>query len=186
MVQVTVEELFRANQSKLQLQLIAGEAGLQNPVRKPRIQKSSLALAGYTAHIDSAKIQFLGETELSYLFSLSPAKREEVLSKFTERQVPCFIATKALEIPDELIRMCDNKKIPLLRSPHFSSRCIKRITSYLEEALAHRVTRSGVLVDIYGVGIFILGKSGIGKSECALDLIDRGHRLVADDVVRVK
>lgn len=186
MNQVTVEELFRANQAKLQLELIAGKEGLQNLVGKPRIQKSSLALAGYTAHVDSAKIQFLGETELSYLYSLSPEKREDRVNKFSESQVPCFIATKGLDIPEELIRMCDQQKIPLFRSPHYSSRCIKRITSYLEEALARTVTRSGVLVDVYGVGILILGKSGIGKSECALDLIDRGHRLVADDAVMIK
>lgn len=186
MAQVTVEVLFRDNQSKLKLELVAGKEGLQHLVLKPRIQKSSLALAGYTAHIDSSKIQFLGETELSYLFSLSPGEREQRVDEFSESQIPCFIATKGLEIPEELVRMCDRKKIPLLRSPLFSSRCIKRITSYLEEALAPSVSRSGVLADVYGVGIFILGRSGIGKSECALDLIDRGHRLVADDVVMIK
>jgi HPr kinase/phosphorylase len=186
MVQITVEKLFQANQSKLELVLIAGKEGLENLVLKPRIQKSSLALAGHTAHIDSSKIQFLGETEISYLSSLSPEEREQSLDDFSQNKVPCFIVTKGLELPDELIRMCNSKNIPLLRSPHYSSRCIKRITSYLEEALAHSVSRSGVLVDAYGVGILILGKSGIGKSECALDMIDRGHRLVADDVVMIK
>ncbi len=185
MTQVTVEELFHANRSKLQLELIAGGEGLQNLIRKPRIQKSSLALAGYTAHIDSSKIQFLGETEISYLYSLAPEERAERVSHFNESAVPCFIATKGLEIPEELVQMCDLRKIPLFRSPLFSSRCIKWITSYLEEELASRITRSGVFVDVYGVGILILGKSGIGKSECALDLIDRGHRLVADDVVMI-
>ncbi len=186
MTQVTVEDLFKANQSKLQLELLAGEEGLKNLIQKPRIQKSSLALAGYTAHIDSSKIQFLGETEISFLISLSPEEREKRLNQFSESMVPCFFVTKGLGVPEELVRVCNHKKIPILRSPLFSSHCVKRITSYLEEALAHRITRSGVLVDVYGVGILILGKSGIGKSECALDLIDRGHRLVADDTVMIK
>lgn len=186
MTQVTVEDLFKANQSKLQLELLAGEEGLKNFIQKPRIQKSSLALAGYTVHIDSSKIQFLGETEISFLISLSPEEREKRLNQFSESMVPCFFVTKGLGVPEELVRVCNHKKIPILRSPLFSSHCIKRITSYLEEALAHRITRSGVLVDVYGVGILILGKSGIGKSECALDLIDRGHRLVADDTVMIK
>ncbi len=186
MPEITVEELFRANRDKLQLELIAGGNGFGNLIRKPRIQKSSLALAGFTAHIDSAKIQFLGETEISYLFTLSEEDRIDRLNRFGENQVPCFIVTKGLETPESLIRMCNTRKIPLFRSPYYSSRCIKRITSYLEEALARTITRSGVLVDVYGVGILIFGKSGIGKSECALDLIDRGHRLVADDVVVIK
>jgi HPr kinase/phosphorylase len=186
MVQITVEDLFHAIQSKLQLELMAGKEGLNNVLRKPRIQKSSLALAGHTDHIDPSKIQILGETEITYLSTLSPEKREKRLERFTESQVPCFIVTKGQDVPEELIRISNLQKIPLLRSPKYSSRCIKRITSYLEEVLAHRVTRSGVLVDVYGVGILILGKSGIGKSECALDLIDRGHRLVTDDAVVIK
>ena len=186
MAQVTVSDLFKANQSRLRLELIAGEEGLNHLIRKPRIQKSSLALAGYTAHIDSSKVQFLGETEISFLISLSPEERENRLNQFSESMFPCFFMTKGLDVPEELVRICNLKKIPILRSPLYSSHCIKRITSYLEEALAHRITRSGVLVDVYGVGILILGKSGIGKSECALDLIDRGHRLVADDTVMIK
>ena len=186
MSQITVEELFHANRDRLELELLAGKEGLGNPIRKPRIQKSSLALAGYTAHIDAAKIQILGETEISYLVSLPPEKRRSRVDRFSESRVPCFVVTKGLDVPAELVRMCDEKRIPLLRSPRYSSHCIKRITSYLEEALAPRVTRPGVLVDVYGVGILILGRSGIGKSECALDLIERGHRLVADDAVVVR
>jgi HPr kinase/phosphorylase len=185
MNKISVGDLYEATRSKLQLEWIAGKSGLKNLISKPRIQKSSMALTGYTAHVDTAKIQILGETEINYLLSLSAEERERKLSQFSETPVPCCIVTKGLEIPDELVRICDDRKIPLLRTPHFSSRCIKQVTSYLEKALAHHITRSGVLVDVYGVGILILGKSGIGKSECALDLIDRGHRLVADDVVTI-
>lgn len=184
--QVTVEDLYRANQSKLQLELMTGKEGLHRVLHKPRIQKSSLALAGYTAHIDPSKIQILGETEITYLATLTPEEREERLHRFCRSQVPCFVVTKGQEVPGELIEVSSLHQIPLFRSPQYSSRCIKTITSYLEEALAPRITRSGVLVDVYGVGILMLGKSGIGKSECALDLIDRGHRLVTDDVVILK
>ncbi len=184
--QVTVEDLYRANQSKLQLELLAGKGGMHHALRKPRIQKSGLALAGFTGHIDPSKIQILGETEITYLETLTPKEREERLHRFCGSQVPCFVVTKGQEIPQELIEVSRLHEIPLFRSPKYSSRCIKTITSYLEDALARQIIRSGVLVDVYGVGILILGKSGIGKSECALDLIDRGHRLVTDDVVVLK
>ncbi len=183
---VSVEELFRAAQQKLAVELVGGKEGLANQIGKPRIQKSSLALTGYVDHIDATKIQFLGETEISYLLTLTPEERLRRLEAFGGSGVPCLIVTKGLEIPPELVRVCDARRIPLLRTPHFSSRTIKWVTAYLEEALAHRLTRPGVMVDVYGVGILILGRSGIGKSETALDLIDRGHRLVADDVVAIK
>jgi len=183
--EISVEDLFDANRAKLEWEWIAGKAGKRNPIRKPRIQKSSMALTGYTAHIDTAKIQILGETEISYLFSLHPAERKEKLIKFSESPLPCCIVTKGLEIPEELVVVCEDRDVPLLRTPHFSSRCIQQVTSYLEKALARHLTRPGVLVDVYGVGVLILGKSGIGKSECALDLVDRGHRLVADDAVTI-
>ncbi|NOY54046.1 MAG: HPr(Ser) kinase/phosphatase [Deltaproteobacteria bacterium] len=183
--EISVEDLFEANRSKLDLEWIAGREGKRNPIRKPRIQKSSMALTGYTAHIDTAKIQIIGETEISYLFRLSPADRKENLLKFSQSPLPCCIVTKGLEIPEELVAVCEDRNIPLLLTPHFSSHCIQQVTSYLEKALARHLTRPGVLVDVYGVGILILGKSGIGKSECALDLIDRGHRLVADDAVTI-
>jgi len=183
--EISVEDLFAANQGKLDLEWVAGREGDRNPIRKPRIQKASMALTGYTAHIDTAKIQIIGETEISYLFRLSPAEREENLRKFSRSPLPCCIVTKGLEIPEELIALCEERNIPLFRTPHFSSRCIQQVTSYLEKALARHLTRPGVLVDVYGVGMLILGKSGIGKSECALDLIDRGHRLVADDAVTI-
>ena len=184
--QVTVDDLYRTNQPRLQLELLAGKAGLHHVLQKPRIQKSGLALAGFTSHIDPSKIQILGETEINYLETLTPQEREDRLHGFCASQVPCFVVTKGLDVPRELIEISRLHQIPLLRSPQFSSRCIKTITSYLEEVLARRITRSGVLVDVYGVGVLILGKSGIGKSECALDLIDRGHRLVTDDVVVLK
>ncbi len=168
------------------MKLVGGAEGLANHIGKPRIQKSSLALTGYIDHIDAAKIQFLGETEISYLLTLPPQERLRRLEAFGKSGVPCLIVTKGLDVPAELVRVCDAQRIPLLRTSHFSSRTIKWVTAYLEEALAHRLTRPGVMVDVYGVGMLILGRSGIGKSEAALDLIDRGHRLVADDVVAIK
>lgn len=189
MPRLCIEELLAEKEAGLDLELLAGERGLGRCVQVPRIQKPGLALAGYTKNLHPDRIQVLGATELSYieeLYQLDPAKTDCQIAELCSLDICCFIITKNLQAPPNLLREVEKHGIPLLRSHHQSSTFISLLTQYLEERLLPQTTVHGVLVDVLGVGVLLFGKSGIGKSECALDLVLRGHRLVADDVVKVR
>jgi len=170
----------------LDLTLIAGSGGLANRIFTPRIQKPGLALTGYTEHLHPDKVQILGNTEITYLGQLPEHEAEMCIGKICSFPIACFILTTGLECPVLLRENAEKAEIPVLVTSHPSSVFISLITKYLEERLLPSTHVHGVLVDVLGVGILLLGKSGIGKSECALDLILHGHRLVADDVVQIK
>ena len=183
---LSIQELLSEKEAGLDLELLAGEAGLAHLVLVPRIQKPGLALAGYTTNLHPDRIQVLGSTELTYLESLPIEKAEINLRRLCALDISCFIITKGQSPPTFLIRETEQQGIPLLRTHHQSSTFISLITNFLEERLLPSTTVHGVLVDVLGVGVLLLGKSGVGKSECALDLVLRGHRLVADDIVKVR
>ncbi|HXV21932.1 MAG TPA: HPr(Ser) kinase/phosphatase [Desulfuromonadales bacterium] len=183
---LSIQELLSEKEAGLDLELLAGEAGLAHLVQVPRIQKPGLALAGYTTNLHPDRIQVLGSTELTYLESLPAEKAEVNLRRLCALDISCFIITKGQSPPAFLIRETEQQGIPLLRTHHQSSTFISLITNFLEERLLPSTTVHGVLVDVLGVGVLLLGKSGVGKSECALDLVLRGHRLVADDIVKVR
>lgn len=183
---LSIQELLAEKETGLNLELLAGKHGLGKLVQAPRIQKPGLAFAGYTTNLHPDRIQVLGSTELSYLRQLDPAIAEENLRRLCELDVSCFIITKGQTPPPLLVEYAEKYSIPLLLSRHQSSKFISLITQFLEERLLPVTTVHGVLVDVLGVGVLLLGKSGIGKSECALDLILKGHRLVADDVVKIR
>jgi HPr kinase/phosphorylase len=186
MAGLSIQELLSEKEAGLDLELLAGEAGLAHLVQVPRIQKPGLALAGYTTNLHPDRIQVLGSTELTYLESLPAEKAEANLRQLCALDISCFIITKGQSPPAILIRETERQGIPLLRTHHQSSTFISLITNFLEERLLPSTTVHGVLVDVLGVGVLLLGKSGVGKSECALDLVLRGHRLVADDIVKVR
>jgi len=186
MTGLSIQELLSEKEAGLDLELLAGAGGLANRVKMPRIQKPGLALAGYTKNLHPDRIQILGSTELTYLESLPPEKAKANLVQLCSLGICCFIITKGQSPPPLLMREAESHGIPLLRSHHQSSTFISLITKFLEERLLPSTTAHGVLVDVLGVGVLLLGKSGIGKSECALDLVLRGHRLVADDIVKVR
>ena len=148
-----------------------------------RIQKSGLALAGHFHGVVPSRIQILGETELSYLKSLAPTQQVRAASGFFGLELSCVIVTRGARPPAELVRWANDTGTPLLVSTERSSRTITALHALLDDRLAPRTTLHGVLVDVFGVGLLLVGSSAIGKSECALDLVMRGHRLVADDVV---
>jgi len=183
---LSIQELLSEKEAGLDLELLAGEKGLGNLVTVPRIQKPGLALAGYTTNLHPDRIQVLGSTELSYLHQLPPHVAAENLQRLIALDNSCFIITKGQPPPDLLVQESERQGTPLLRTHHQSSTFISLITKFLEERLLPSTTVHGVLVEVSGVGVLLLGKSGMGKSECALDLILRGHRLVADDVVKVR
>ncbi|MHB8707298.1 MAG: HPr(Ser) kinase/phosphatase [Desulfuromonadales bacterium] len=186
---ISIAELLSEKEAGLDLELMAGESGLDRLVLVPRIQKPGLALAGYTKNLHPDRIQVLGSTELTYLEEITardPERAEQNIRELCALEICCFIITKGQAAPQNLLQEVERRGIPLLRTHHISSTFISLITQYLEERLLPQTTVHAVLVDVLGVGVLLTGKSGIGKSECALDLVLRGHRLVADDVVKVR
>jgi HPr kinase/phosphorylase len=185
-IDLTIEDLLHDTEYGLELSLLAGKRGISNTITTPRIQKPGLALTGYTEHLHQDRIQILGITEISYLSQLPEEMATGLVEKLCAIPIIGFVITVAQEPPACLIIVADRVGIPVLGTPHISSTFISLVTKYLEERLLPDTHIHGVLVDVLGVGVLLLGKSGIGKSECALDLVIRGHRLVADDVVQIK
>lgn len=163
--------------------VVAGEAGLERIVDHPRIQKSGLVLAGHTHGIVPTRVQVLGETEISYLEALDPGVREERVRELCALGLSCVVVTRGVDPPPELVTAAAESGTPLVAAQPRSSRTIAAIHQSLDRLLAPREQRHAVMVEIHGIGILLLGRSGIGKSECALFLVERGHRLVADDQV---
>lgn len=185
---VTVGTLLGARGAAggLNLDLLAGAAGLDRRVTLPHVQKTGLALAGYDAYLRPGRVLIFGESEIRFLEQLPPAARGQNLRRLCARDFPCIVVTMGLDSPPELAAEAERAGVPLLRTALTTPVAIARITSLLEDRMAPRETRHGVLMDILGLGVLITGESGIGKSECALDLIGRGHRLVADDTVEIR
>jgi HPr kinase/phosphorylase len=183
---LTADVLRTAALADLDMRTVAGEAGFSRPISWGRIQRPGLALAGFHEFIKPGRIQILGESELRYLDTMPPKVRAERIAAICALPVAAFVVTKGQAVPEDLARECRLRNVPLLVSPHTTSVVIQNITRVLEDELAPFTTLHGVLVDVYGMGVLLLGDSGIGKSECALDLIQRGHRLVADDVVEIR
>jgi len=183
---LSIGDLLEDVEYGLNLTLLAGSSGLVNRVFTSRIQKPGLALTGYTEHLHPDRVQVLGNTEISYLRQLPVHVAEIYLGKICSFPITCFIVTTGLEPPDVLKELADKAGIPLLVTSHVSSVFISLLSKFLEERLLPTTYVHGVLVDVLGIGVLLLGKSGIGKSECALDLVIHGHRLVADDSVHIK
>lgn len=183
---LSIKELLKDNEYGLGLALIAGERGLNNPITSPRIQKPGLALAGYTDHFHPGRIQVLGNTEISYLNNIDKQKGIHTVKTLCDFKITSFIITTGLVPPPYFLDAVEEAGIPTLNTPLNTSTFISLISKFLEEHLLPTTHMHGVLIDVLGVGMLLTGKSGVGKSECALDLVIRGHRLVADDMVYIK
>ncbi len=166
--------------------MLTGDVGLDRAVPGPDVSNPGLMLAGFTARFTPDRLYVLGETEVSYLASLPTGARVERIAALMDLGCPCLFVTKGLELAPELIALARERGVAVLRSPLKTSEFYNRLKPFLEEAFAAQTAIHGSLADIYGVGLLFLGRSGIGKSECVLDLVERGHRLVADDVVLVR
>ncbi|MCB9701557.1 MAG: HPr(Ser) kinase/phosphatase [Myxococcales bacterium] len=184
-ITVEVGQLFRACQETLELSLISDWGELDRKITRPRIQKAGLALSGFVKHVFPDRLQILGLTELDYLLSIPLEQAIAGLDAFCGRGLCGLLITRGLEAPDFLLEAARRHRVPVMRSPQMSSTVITVVTNRLEEMMAPRTHIHGVLVDVYGIGLLLIGRSGVGKSEAALDLILKGHRLVADDVVEV-
>lgn len=185
-VQTTVQSLLAGELDDLGLDLVTGDDGLDRIIERPRVQKPGLAFAGYYEYIKPWRVQIIGASETKYLQSLPPRLREKRIRDVAGLEVSCFIVTKSYAPLDEFRAECEKRSVPLFATASLSSTTITRITYFLEETMAPRITMHSGLLDVYGIGVLLLGDSGIGKSECALDLVYRGHRLIADDLVVIR
>lgn len=178
-------DLLARRGDPLQLESLTGEPGLDRPLPDQEVGNPGLVLAGYTGRFVPARLHVLGETEITYLQSLDDEARKRSIETFMSYDLPCIFVTKGQELPEHLLTLARARSIPVLRTKLKTAEFFKRIKPILEEAFAPRTTLHGSLADVYGVGLLFTGRSGIGKSECVLDLVERGHRLVADDLVLV-
>src|SRR3954465_8112628 len=181
--QISVRELLEDAALGLKVRLVAGGAGLDRKIQHVRIQKSGLALVGHLHGVVPTRIQILGGTELSYIEGLRPAEQSSAVAALLSMGLSCVLITRGAEPPPSLVAAAQRTDTPLLVCAERSSLAINRLHALLDERLAPRTRIHGVLVDVFEVGVLLLGKSGIGKSECALELVMRGHRLVADDAI---
>lgn len=186
MAGMTVKELLEKAKSTLQLECLTGEASGQQPITTSDVNRPGLALVGFLDNFLWERILIFGQTEILYLRTLSQDQVRDALGPILRFELPCILISKNLDPPTGLLEMARARGIPVLRTPMATTDFIHKLTALLEEYFAPTTNVHGSLVDVYGVGLLFTGRSGIGKSECALDLVERGHRLVADDVVTIK
>lgn len=186
MEQITVAELLEELSRELELTLAGGSAVSPANVVSSDVSRPGLVLAGFHKGFHADRIQVLGEADLAYLESLGREGAVTALERLCAPTVPCVIVTSGQEIPRELAECASAKGIPVLVSALPTETFVRELGARLDELLAPETAVQGTLVDVYGMGLLLTGKSGIGKSECALDLVEQGHRLVADDVISVR
>ena len=183
---IKVGDLLARKGDPLQLELLTPDIAVDREIKSPEASSPGLVLAGYTARfVGTDRIHILGETEITYLASLDANGRRKSIETFLSYALPCVIITKAQEAPDELLAVAREQAVPIIRTRLKTAEFYRRLKPFLDDAFAPRTTVHGSLADVFGVGLLFRGRSGIGKSECVLDLVERGHRLVADDVVHV-
>lgn len=153
---------------------------------QPDVNRPALQLAGFFDHFDSERVQVIGYVEQAYMNKMDKDQRIQILSKLMDYHIPCLVFCRNIEVSESFIKLATAKEIPILRTAKTTSSFMAEVIRWLNVELAPRITIHGGLVDVYGEGILIMGESGIGKSEAALELIKRGHRLVSDDVVEIK
>ena len=183
---LVVGSLLEQLEPLLELERVTGSAGLERAIPGADVSSPGLALAGFVGRFASERIQVFGETEVTYLHSLDAATRRANLAQFFRFPIPCVFVTKGLDLPTEVREEATRADVAVLRSSLKTNEFYNRIKPWLEDYFAPQTTVHGSLADVYGVGLLFIGQSGIGKSECVLDLVERGHRFVADDLVLVR
>jgi HPr kinase/phosphorylase len=180
-----VARLFEDQREDLQLEMLTESLASRAEITVSDINRPGMALMGFIENFLPERIQILAQTELTYLATLSPEGVREALERLFQFTIPLIVVCKGLEVPAHLIRRANECSIPVLRTPQSTTPFIHSLTSYLDHMFAPTVSVHGSLVDVYGCGLLFTGRSAIGKSETALDLVERGHRLVADDIVTI-
>ncbi|MGN7399601.1 HPr(Ser) kinase/phosphatase [Cytobacillus praedii] len=171
---------------KFDLELISGEEGINRPIVTSDLSRPGIELAGYFNFYPAERIQLIGKTELTFTERLNDMDRQDRFERLCTDITPAIIISRGMEVPNDLLEASERESVPLLRTRQKTTRFSSLLTNYLESKLAPTTAVHGVLVDVYGIGVLITGKSGVGKSETALELVKRGHRLVADDCVEIR
>lgn len=182
MPKVTAHHLLE----KFNLDLISGEDGIYRPITTSDISRPGMEMAGYFNYYPAKRVQLLGKTELTFFEKLTDVQKTDRMERLCTYDTPAIIISRDLEVPEELLAASAKVGVPVMRSNLTTTRLSSILTNYLESQLAPVTAVHGVLIDIYGIGVLITGASGVGKSETALDLVRRGHRLVADDSVEIR
>ncbi|MFH0882064.1 MAG: HPr(Ser) kinase/phosphatase [bacterium] len=182
---IEIEELFEDNRERLKLELVAGGDGLKRQIEEKELHRPGLALAGFLELFTFNRVQVLGNTEIQYLQGLTAKERSESIAKVMKLEIPCLFVCNDNPVPRELKEKADKRGIPVFTSKRTTTDLIHLLSDYLDDRFAPFISVHGSLVDVYGTGMLFTGRSGIGKSEISLDLVERGHRLVADDIIRI-
>lgn len=182
---ISVQHFYENTNDRFKLRLIAGSSGLNKQITDKNLHRPGLALAGYVDLFTYHRVQIFGNTEIYYLKSLPIEKRIETFNKLTSFDIPCIVITSGNKLDSELYAICEDRGVPIFETSFETTKAVYFLSDFLEDQFNLQTVIHGAFVDVYGVGLLFVGRSGIGKSEVALDLIERGHRLVADDVVMV-
>ncbi len=182
---ITVGFLFEKNKERLKLNALNGEVGFDREIHDKNIHRPGLALAGYVELFTYDRVQVFGNTEIRYLNHLGLQDRIRAFQTVFRFDLPCIVVTNENKLDDELVAIATEHKVSILQSPYETTKFVYFLSDFLDDQFAPQTSVHGTFIDVYGIGVLLTGRSGIGKSEIALDLIERGHRLVADDVVLV-
>ena len=182
---ITVGFLFQSNKDRLRLTSLTGELGFGKEIKDRNIHRPGLALAGYVQLFRFDRVQVCGNTEMHYLEQLDEAKRATALETIFRFDVPCVLVTHSNKVDDLFLKIAREHEVPVFLTPFETTKLVYILSDFLDDQFSPQTVVHGSFVDVYGVGVLLTGRSGIGKSEIALDLVERGHRLVADDVVMI-
>lgn len=183
---ITVAHFLETYREKLKIELVTGERGLHRMIREGSINRPALALTGFFRYFANKRIQVLGSAEMTYLKTLTHQQQIEIFTEMVERQVPCLVLTRNYNPTPPLLAVAQEKNLPILRTPMITMNWVNMGTLCIDNEFAPSTTEHATTLDIRGVGVMLKGSSGVGKSECALALIERGHSLVADDLTVIK
>jgi HPr kinase/phosphorylase len=183
---ISVAHFFETYGAKLRLELITGREGLHRLIREPAINRPALALTGFFKYFANKRIQVLGAAEMTFLRTLSEKTQRAVLNGMVERHIPCLILTRNYTFPKSMLEVAQERHLPVFRTPMITMNFVNTATLCVDNEFAPATIEQGTTVDLKGVGVIIRGDSGVGKSECALALVERGHSLVADDITVIK
>jgi HPr kinase/phosphorylase len=187
MASIKLQDIYEKKRKILNLEVLTENVNLDRNIMNSDVNRLGLALAGYLDFFAYDRVQVLGNTEIFYFNNLESSKRLEVIEKILKNfNIPCFISTNGLIPASEFLDICKKYKTPVLKTSMSTSDFVREMNAYIEDEIAPRISIHGVLLEMYGLGVIIVGKSGSGKSECALDLIYKGHQLVCDDLVNIK
>lgn len=183
---ITIAHFFEVYRDKLKMELVTGESGLHRLIREGSINRPSLALTGFFKYFANKRIQVLGAAEMTYLRTLTQTRQIEIVNEMADRQIPCLVLTRNFNPTPALLSVAQERNLPLFRTPMITMNFVNLATLCIDNEFAPSTTEHATTLDIRGIGVLLRGTSGVGKSECALALIERGHSLVADDLTMIK